>query len=235
MLKQGNIYSWILCICFFSCNINIENRGNKYMEVSKAVIHSSCYDKILNDAHDSINHWSNNNLGYYKYCGKSINCLLDTLICFNSDTSRFIGALLKQQLLEEGVGDDIEVFMGERQKGGWFFFSGPTFFILRSTIKDQNIHTPLSYQQLHQMALKEIFSGYLKNGQINEAWFTEHFEHIGWGDFNHQEYDDWCFKGKRYTDISEYYKATHLCKVRSNWASRDTTKPLVPLPAKNLP
>ncbi len=97
-------------------------------------------------------------------------------------------------------------------------------------VKNHPTNTPLSYQQLHEIALKEVFGGYLKqDGNINEEWFTSHFESNGWGDFNHQEYDDWCLKGKRYTDLKEYYIACHLCKVKSNWANRDTTRSIIKL------
>jgi len=236
MLKKDSGVIRLLLVFLASCNINQTNNIElNYLNTSKQIIGTEDYNRIYNKSKDSINFWVINMCNSYIKFSKTKNYFLDSLMCFNSNKDRFVCALLEIDNMDVANSDGITVFYGEEIKSNWYFFQGSYFIIPRETYKDQNIHTPLSYQQLHQAALKNIYSGYLKNGQINEAWFTEHFEHIGWGDFNHQEYDDWCFKGKRYSDISEYYKATHLCKVKGNWASRDTTQPLVPLPAKNLP
>lgn len=238
MLKQDKITLFILVsFLISSCNFNQIEFDKRFSIASKRIVPPDKYKRIFNNASDSILSWAANRLGYYKYCGESKNCYLDSLLCFNSSGNRFIGCILKQQLLEEGVADDIDFFYGEKINNQWFYFSGANVFIPREMYKDQNIHTPLSYQQLHQAALKNIYSGYLKNGQINEAWFTEHFEGIGWGDFQHQETSDEYLglKGKRFTNRREFFEAIHLQSVKNNWVARDTTQPLVPLPVKNLP
>lgn len=225
-----NKFIYILFVFqLLSCDSSNNNSEDRFYQVS---IKSNL--PIYKQVCDSFNLWVINKLGsveaevLYKYH-------IDSLLCLNNSKTRLITCRQLMVTLKEAQADDLQFVYGEKINNNWYFFKGPSVNIPRSLFKNQDLHAPLTYTQLHQAALKNIYSGYLKNGQINEAWFTSHFEHIGWGDFNHQEYDDWCFKGKRYTDISEYYQATHLCKVRSNWASRDTTQPIIPLPQKNLP
>jgi hypothetical protein len=69
---------------------------------------------------------------------------------------------------------------------------------------------PLSYQQLHEIALKEVYSGYLDAmGNINEDWFKMHFENVGM-----------CADCK----TSEDFKKNFLEGAKALWANRDTTK-----------
>ena len=227
MLNQGKIIAVsFLILCSFSCN---NNSHNELMEKTINQIGKNNYIAIYINAMDSINSWTNNNLGYYQYCGKSKNCILDSLLCFNSNNTRFIGAILKQQLITSSVGDDIDYFFGEKINGNWYFFSGPNIFVLRKNIDNQNINTPLNYQQLHNIALTEIFSAYLtKNGEINEAWFDSHFEGPGWGNFDNQKASDFILKGKRFNNKKDYFEFAHLTAVKANWNGfhKDTIKSL---------
>jgi hypothetical protein len=221
-------------ILFASCENKHEDNEDYLKPVSEAIVGKEVYIKIFSSIGDSVKQWCNNKLGFYKYCGDSKNCFLDSLICFNSDATRLIGVILKQQLLKEGIGDDIDIIYGEKQNGLWYFFTGDTYYILRSAFEQQDIHTPLSYQQLHKEALKSVFGGYVKGKKINEAWFTSHFENVGWGDFTKQDAEhDWYLHGKRYANKKDFFEAMHLNAVRANWSSRDTTKPVIPLPPKN--
>ena len=215
----SNLDKIIACVCVLlystSCNNNFNN------EIKRKTINQIGdinYNTIYLNAIDSINSWTNNNLGYYQYCGKSKNCYLDSLLCFNSTNTRFIGAILKQQLIASSIGDDIDFFYGEKIDNNWYFFSGPNLFILRDNIPNQNIHTPLNYQQLHEIALTEIFSAYLtKNGEINEAWFNSHFEGPGWGNFENQKESDFILKGKRFNNKKDFFEFAHLTVVKANW------------------
>ena len=173
-----------------------------------------------------------NNLGYYQYCGKSKNCFIDSLLCFNTKGDRLISAKLMQQLNND-VADGIDFMYGEKINNKWYFFSGAYITIPRNMLKDHPINKPLSYQQLHQIALKEVYGGYLKsNGEINEAWFTSQFEGPGWGDFNNQPSLDFILKGKRFTNKKEFFEYAHLTVVKANWngVNKDSIKQL---PAKN--
>jgi hypothetical protein len=218
MLNQGKIIVVaFLLFCSSSCN---NNSNNELIEKTINQIGKNNYNAIYLNAVDSIISWANNNLGYYQYCGKSKNCFLDSLLCFNSNNTRLIGAILKQQLITSSVGDDIDYFYGEKINGYWYFFSGPNLFVLRKNIENQNTQTPLTYLQLHGIALTEIFSAYLtENGEINEAWFDAHFEGPGWGDFENQASADnfLNLKGKRFNKKRKFFEAIHLQSVKNNW------------------
>lgn len=235
MLGKGKIILFFLFLINFSCTEKNIDLNASYSNFSRTMIGSSNYGRIFSSAQDSIYHWQLNKLSHFKYCGSSKNCILDSLLCFNSDTSRFVGAVLIQQLLMEGVGDDIEFFYGERINNQWFFFTGDTYFVLRSSYPGHSIHNPLSYKQLHEAALKNIFVGYIKYSRINEAWFDSHFENIGWGNFNDQTLNlERMGLTKKFTDRRKFFEAIHLQKVKYNWAYRDTTKPIIPFPTKSL-
>jgi hypothetical protein len=63
-----------------------------------------------------------------------------------------------------------------------------------------------------------VYSGYLKrNGEINEEWFTSHFEDSGWGKFEDQKAFDYILKGRRFSTKKEFFEFMHLEKVRNNW------------------
>lgn len=229
MLNQGKIIVVAFLLLYStSCN---NNSNNEIKRKTIKQIGKNNYNAIYLNAVDSIISWSNNNLGYYQYCGKSKNCFLDSLLCFNSNSTRLIGAILKQQLITSSIGDDIDYFYGEKINNNWYFFSGPNLFVLRENIPNQNIQTPLSYEQLHDIALTEIFSAYLtKNGEINEAWFDSHFEGPGWGNFKNQESaDDFLnLNGRRFIDKRKFFEAIHLQSVKNNWNGfhKDTIKSL---------
>lgn len=237
MLKKeiNYIAAFLALLCFTSCSTTDSNKKfsteTKLLEISQTIIGKEEYLQIYDKLNDSLRNWSTNKLGYYQFCGSSKNCFFDSLLCFNKSGDRFVTAKLMQQLLKEGTADDIDFVFGEKIKSQWYFFSGANIFIPREMVEGHDIHKPLSYQQLHKISLKEVYSGYLNDkGEINEAWFTSQFEGQGWGDFEHQEKSDWILKGKRFKSKKEFYKFLHLEKVKNNWASRDTTKPIIHLP-----
>jgi hypothetical protein len=202
----------------FSCFRQAERSDTLSFQTSVSVTGKTKYDSILQLVHDTIRSWSDNKLGYYSYCGVNKNCIIDPLICFNTDGSRFIGALLQQQLSREAVSDDIDYFLGEKINNSWYFFSTDNLMVPRSIKKNHPLNKPLPYGYLHKTAWENLFIGYLKkNGEINEEWFTHHFEGPGWGDFNDQASQDWFLKGKRFTSRREFFEFAHLDKVRNNW------------------
>ena len=78
-------------------------------------------------------------------------------------------------------------------------------------------YTPLSWEKLNEIAMQEIFSGYLKkdqNGewQINDGFFDD----IVHKNINTTGYDE-CFECKTEEEYVMYM-------VRKNWRQRDTKK-----------
>jgi hypothetical protein len=235
MSNQGVKIFFLLLIWLFISSCDQEFSGDSYLRKSGEVLSNIDINNIYSKMRDSVNIWSLNNLDTYTFKKGQFSFMIDSTICVNKTGTKLVGCILTKTEYLDATSDGLIYLYGEKIDSNWFFFRGGAFVIPREMFKDQDIHTPLSYQQLHEAALKNVFAGYLTpSGEINEAWFTSHFEHVGWGDIKNQEYDDWCFKGKRYTNIHEYYQACHLCKVKANWASRDTTQPVKQLPEKTL-
>ncbi|MEO6305799.1 MAG: hypothetical protein ABIP51_21800 [Bacteroidia bacterium] len=236
-IKKLNLL--FILVVFIGCvNTQKENSLNEIMLTkSKSLIGTNQYLKIYNCVRDSFNLWVLNKLGAveaeftYSYYN-------DSLLCFNSSKDRFISCDYVIANVPAATADNINFVYGEKINNFWYFFKGATIVIPREMVKEHNVKIPLNYQQLHQIALKEIYSPYLtRKGEINNDWFTSEFENVGWGNIKKQEYLDWCFKGKRYTNEKEFYQACHLCKVQTNWYQRDTNNPIKQLlpKADNLP
>ena len=121
----------------------------------------------------------------------------------------------------------MDFLYGEKINGLWYFFRGPYVVIPREMVKNQPLNKPLNYAQLHNIALKEVYGGYLTgDGDINEHWFTAKFESAGWGDFEKQENYDDILKGKRYKTSQEFFEQMHLFVIGNNWngVNRDSIK-----------
>ncbi len=223
-LNQGSsrIYITLFFFVVVSCGDNV-----KKSSLFDDVINKFEYKKIYTSAEDSLKLYNLNKLGNYNFLNAG-NWFLDSLFCFNKDKNRFITSILyTNSNTKSAEHDGMQFLYGEKINNDWYFFKGASIHIPRSMIKDHPANKPLNYQQLHQIALKEVYGGYLKaDGSINEEWFISQFEGNDWGNFNNQEDDDWCFKGKRYTNKKEYYQACHLCKVKANWygVKKDTIK-----------
>lgn len=228
MLDQDKkkVYLFLLILfSLFACKQEDNNKEN----LLKIKYDTAIYKSLV----DSFKIWTINKLSsveaeiLYPY-------KVDSLICFNTNKTRLISCRHLYVNIPDATSDDLQYIYGEKIGQNWFFLKGPAIVIPREMIKGQDIHQPLSYIQMHQVALKEVYGGYLDaDGKINENWFTNHFEDRGWGSINNQSYFDWCFKGKRYTNEKEFYQASHMCKVKSNWLNRDTTQPIKQLPAKD--
>lgn len=234
MLNHGikTTLLFILLHCL-GCNLPHNKSSNELINLTKSMIGGREYYKIYNNINDSIKYWSLNKLGYYQYLGKSKKYIVDSLLCFNQEKNRLVTCILQQQLLKEGVQDDIEYLLGESINGRWYFFSGGATLTLPRELYQKDIHSALSLNKLHQIALKEIYSGYLKrNGEINEDWFLSHFEGPGWGDFNNQAAIDWVLNGKRFNNKKDFFEFLHLEVVKNNWngINKDSIKPLPPNP-----
>ena len=207
-----------------SCTENLN-----YYEKSLQVINQQEYNSIYQSVNDSFKLWINCKTKivepetYYPYS-------IDSLMCFDSSRNRFIGCTHLYVKTKEAKMDGLDFLYGEKINNHWYYFRGASVSIPRETIEGHPKNKPLSYQQLHQIALKEIYSGYLNiNGEINDAWFTSHFEGSGWGDFNDQSSSlKYLGSTEKFTDKRKFFEAIHLQGVRNNWfgVKKDSIKTL---------
>lgn len=83
-----------------------------------------------------------------------------------------------------------------------------------------DIHSPVSFEKLHELAIEEMLRGYIKKDkrgtwQINDAFFTHHFESVGWGDY--KRYQDTVVHGPRFANKKEYFESIYLRKSQRKW------------------
>ncbi|MBA3665022.1 MAG: hypothetical protein H0W61_12550 [Bacteroidetes bacterium] len=200
----------VIAFCLFLVTCENKSHTNNYYRKSIDAMGKAEYHDLYRKLNDSVNLWITNRLRNYE-AEATYKFHLDSLLCFNITRNRFISCRHLYVNLPDATSDDLQFIYGEKINEDWFFFKGPSITIPREMVKNHPIHTPLSYQQLHQIALKEVYSGYLsRNGEINENWFTSKFEGNGW-----VNWDDTPEKIKSYT--RKDYEQFHLRKVRGNW------------------
>ena len=141
--------------------------------------------KIYKNACDSIDIWSLNKLGLYTFKKGEFEYELDSLLCFNTTGERFITCILEKEVIRQSDNDGLIFFYGEKINSVWYFFRGAAIVLPREYYQ-KDIHTPLSFEKMHEIALKEIYGGYLKKNiegmyEINDAWVNAHFEGTDWG------------------------------------------------------
>ena len=191
-----------------------KERNRKMLELSKATIGEQQYSKLYKQVSDSLNTWCTAKLPGYRSIW-SFDYRLDSVLCLNSTGDRIVTAILGQHDRSDCETDDIEYFYGAKIKGQWYFFQGGgTMVVLRRNYQ-ADIHTPLSFEKLHELAMEEMFRGYIKKNaagkwEINDAFFTAHLEGLGWGDFDNQSHEDTVAYGKRFTNKKEYYESIYL-------------------------
>ncbi len=219
----------ILFIALFQSCVNESVNKDLIYKTSLSGLTKAQYENIYNNAKDSVRLWSLNKLASYTFEDGKFEYQLDSVLCFNLNKNRMISSLLEKVPAKGSNSDGLIYLYGEKINNNWYFFKGPSIVIPRSMVKNHPINQPLSYSQLHQIALKEIYGGYLKrNGEINEDWFTSQFEGPGWGDFNNQAAIDWVLNGKRFNNKKEFFEFLHLEVVKNNWngINKDSIKPL---------
>jgi hypothetical protein len=148
------------------------------------------YFFLLEKAKDSLDFWVQNKLPYCE-AETLYDYHVDSLICFNREKNRFVGSIHLFGTQHGSVADNLIFFYGERLTDSWFFFKGANVVIPREMVSGHDIHTPLSYQQLHEIALKEVYANYLTpEGEVNENWFKQHFEGDGYGKYRDKAHLD---------------------------------------------
>ncbi len=230
MFGQGKAYYYLLLVGISSCNLF--EKKEEITSIEKIAVsqmtkidHDSLYNKIT----DTLTYWVASSLGSVE-AEKIYSYKIDSLICLNTDKTRLICARHLYVNVINSNSDDLQFLFGERIMNKWYFFKGPSIVIPREMVPNHPLNKPLNYQQLHQIALKEVYGGYLKaDGTINENYFTSQFEDSGWGNFDNQAYSLKYLglkPNEKFTDKRKFFEAIHLQSVKNNWygVKKDTIK-----------
>lgn len=173
MLNQENkilkSLLFIMSLTFIQCS---SPKQDYYKASVDAIKGRQEYERIHNLAMDSIHFWYKSNLPHYEYL-KNGEWKLDSLICFNSTGEKAVMALAYNNSKVKNVDNDgIEFFYGIKIKERWHFFDGESIHLPRNYYQE-NTSIPLSFEKLHEIALKEVFGGYTnEKGEINENFFS---------------------------------------------------------------
>ena len=184
-MKKYFIY--ICLVLFCSCN---QEENIIYERTSRMIIGNNEYDKVYKQINDSITNWIENKLTYFDVEELNKSIKIDKIVCYNISKNRFVTCLLAKTLKYPNPIDGIHFFYGEKIQDTWYFFQG-AHIVLPREMYQSDIHTPLSFEKLHEIALKEVFSGYLKKKEpivpfwkfwqkqeyeVDESWFDSHFD-----------------------------------------------------------
>lgn len=228
MLKNvdKSLFSITVIYLLIGCNLGKKDalikRTVLYESFSKRNLSENEYTKIYKSASDSINLWTERDLKSYLDC-KLYDYRIDSLICVNSDRSKCVMTLLFRVDIESSVGDGLDFFYGVKLHEQWYFFRGPSIHLPREYYQ-KDIHTPLSWEKLHELAMTEIFSGYLRRDAAGQWQINDHFfdDIIPKNEPVARGYGE-CFE----CNTEEEYV---LYRVRKNWRERDTISQVLAQP-----
>lgn len=175
------LFSMLVCVTFFTCK---KDNNAKYLFHENAMIEENrdtLKRYLLRSAEDSVRDWVKDECKWTEQY-KNESWRFDDWIFLNKKKDRAIFLLLiRDTYNRDGVQDNVIYFLGEIMKGKWFFFDGANLTLPRQYYS-QNIHEPLPFEKLSEIARKEILNGYYykpwpwsSNYEINE----EYFESIG--------------------------------------------------------
>ena len=209
MLHQDKrIIFTLIAICLFSCSQN-DKKSEYVIKCTQISIQNiegdRNYRAVYSNINDTLTNWKIHNLVDFRSgsCDYSSN-RVDSLMCFNKLKNKMVTAILEKGCNED-YGDGIHILYGAKIKGQWYFFSGAYILLPREIYVSKDIvHEPLSFSKLHEIALEEVFSGYLIKKkkdvgwwnnlfspeyeyEINEKWFDSHFK-TSWGYYKNDKF-----------------------------------------------
>ena len=211
---------YILFYCFLiACNNKekeIKKNSELYYKYSTQAATEHIYKQIYGMAKDSINVWIQNKLQTVKYENAN-NWQIDTLICFNKDIDKCVMALaVSDTLYKQSPSDGITFFYGVKIRENWYFFKGAFIVIPRENYQ-KNRYPPLSFEKLHEIAMQEVYSGYLVkdtkgNWQINDKFF-DYFN----GMLTDTKRSDSLYRHITYKTEEQLWDSIAVYIVRSTW------------------
>ena len=170
------------------------------------------YIEVYKSANDSLNSFASNRLYNFKDITQT-KWILDSLICFNSSRDKYIISFNVTYGNEASNG--LNYLYGINVKSKWYFIRGQHIFI-QSENYGYASNTPLSFEKLHEIAMKQIYAGYQKpkvfglgGYEINEGFFQD-ITSVAW------------YPGAAPQTQVEWDKI-YLKIVGENWAKKDTT------------
>jgi hypothetical protein len=191
--------SWLLFILtafLFSCQSNNDKKEINDFNFKDV---DSVYNKrnltklsteLYTRASDSVRTWIDHDLRAYQY-EKGNDWQIDSLICINSDESKAVLVILNKDKYPTSKNDGIQYFYGVQISSRWYFFKGPFIVLFRESYSLPK-EKPLTFPQLHAIAMKEVFRGYLKKNaqdewEINERFFDRiEFQFEKWAYFDNK-------------------------------------------------
>lgn len=235
----SHVIKYVVALLLFltiACNqTEKKNREREVeiLEISKRSIGGKDeYDKLYNQCLDSLNAWCSAKLLGYESVWSDRSYRLDSTLCFNRGKDRMVTAILVQCNESICEADAVKYFYGAKIKGQWYFFKGGGTMVVIREHYQKDIHTPVSFEKLHELAMDEMLRGYIKRNkdgewEVNDAFFTAHFEDSGWGNFEKQKPRDTLPNGKHFTDKKAYFESLYLRAAGASPLQNDKNKTLL--------
>jgi hypothetical protein len=176
-LESKYLIVFSLIILLISCENKEKINSKKYKEVSINQIGEKQYNEIKNQINDSVKNWIKNDIIYYGAFQFENTIIVDTLLCLNKTQNKLVSAKLTRHIGEKDNSDGITFFYGAKINNQWYFFRG-AFIVLPREMYQKDVTKPLSFEKLHEIALKEVFRGYLKEKErpFWEFWKPKEYE-----------------------------------------------------------
>jgi hypothetical protein len=191
MLHRGNkkFVFLIIGLILISCNskkereievfnlMEIEEIRNTSLQESQNIVGKDDYWNVYNKMVDSVNLWIKEDLGNYEHFNRIGDFCIDSVFSVNKKGNKLIAIIINRSLISGSTLDYLDYQYGVKIDNNWFFFKGPRLVLPREYYQE-DIHIPLSFEKLKQIAAKEIYQSYLiknSNGEwgINDAFFND--------------------------------------------------------------
>ena len=186
MLHHVNkLYCLLLIVIIAGCHREpssdeLRQKREEALQISISTIGQDEYWKVYNAMNDSVKVWAENELWFYKYFNRDsidygVEYQIDSLLCFNTQKNMCLTGILRQSTSQDTQMDGIWHFFGIKIDDQWYFSDGAALILPRESYQKE-IHTPLSFEKLKELAMKHLYINYLRKGkdgkmEINEAFF----------------------------------------------------------------
>lgn len=218
MLNHGRVLIFLAVFVLNACSSTSTHPQVDPKKIAMQTVGDANYALIYVSTSDSVKTWALNQLGLNNFKEGQYEYQIDSLLSFDKTGNRLVTCILVRTLSANSL-DGLIYLYGEKINNMWYFLRGESIIIPRSIVKNHDASKPLSYTQLHEIALKEVYAPYLDaSGNINEGWFKQCFENVGW-----------CADCK----TSEDFRKSFYESAMAQWANRDTMQPIKRLEKNN--